>query len=83
MIPQPDKYRPPSHGRRNPRSETLQKSYGAPLTLKEKEEMRRKKYPNMMAAEDTIIHWFLHNQTIHVFISMVGASSNYNGNTEH
>jgi hypothetical protein len=71
VIPQPDKYRPPSHGRRTPRSETQQKSYGAPLSAEEKERMRKKKYPNMMAPEGTFMHWFLHNRSIHLWITSV------------
>ncbi|KAF2651936.1 hypothetical protein K491DRAFT_605987 [Lophiostoma macrostomum CBS 122681] len=69
VIPQPDKYRPPSHGRRTPRSETLQKSYGAPPSAEDRERMRTKKYPNMMAPQGTFMHWFLNNRAIHLWIT--------------
>ncbi|KAF1956227.1 hypothetical protein CC80DRAFT_445955 [Byssothecium circinans] len=70
VIPQPDKYRPPSHGKRTPRSETAQRSYGPPLTEEDKKRMRTKKYPNMMSPEGTFSHWFLHNKVIHLWITM-------------
>ena len=71
VIPQPDKYRPPSHGRRTPRSETAMRSYGPKLSEEDKERMRTKKYPNMMSPEGTFSHWFLNNRAIHLWISMV------------
>lgn len=73
-IPQPDKYRPPSHGKRTPRSETPQKSYGPPLSEEDKLRMRTKKYPNMMSPEGTFSHWFLNNRLLHMYITLVGAS---------
>lgn len=71
VIPQPDKYRPPSHGRRTPRSETMQRSYGPKLSEEDKLRMRTKKYPNMMSPEGTFSHWFLNNKAIHIWITMV------------
>lgn len=71
VIPQPDKYRPPSHGKRTPRSETQQKSYGPPISAEDRERMRTKKYPNMMSPEGTFSHWFLNNRGIHIWITMV------------
>lgn len=71
VIPQPDKYRPPSHGKRTPRSETTQRSYGPALTAEDRERMRTKKYPNMMSPEGTFSHWFLNNRSIHLWITMV------------
>ncbi|KAF2189451.1 hypothetical protein K469DRAFT_561913 [Zopfia rhizophila CBS 207.26] len=70
VLAKPDKYRPPSHGARLPRSETQQKSYGPKLTEEDKERMRTKKYPNMMSPEGTFMHWFLNNKFIHVWITM-------------
>ncbi|KAF2274565.1 uncharacterized protein EI97DRAFT_495314 [Westerdykella ornata] len=70
ILGQPDKYRPPSHGTRLPRSETTQKTYGPPLSKEERERMRTKKYPNMMSPEGTFSHWFLHNRSIHLIITL-------------
>ncbi|KAF2746424.1 hypothetical protein M011DRAFT_80132 [Sporormia fimetaria CBS 119925] len=71
VIPQPDKYRPPSHGKRTPRSETLQKSYGPKLSEEDKVRMETKKYPNMMAPKGSFMYWFLNNIYIHMFITIV------------
>ncbi|KAF2706648.1 hypothetical protein K504DRAFT_459054 [Pleomassaria siparia CBS 279.74] len=70
VIPQPDKYRPPSHGARTSRSETPMRSYGPKLTAAQREEMRTKKYPNMMSPEGTFSHWFLNNRSIHLYITL-------------
>lgn len=75
MIPQPDKYRPPSHGKRTPRSETGQRSYGPPLTKEDRERMRTKKYPNMMSPEGSFSYWFLHNRALHAYITLVTPAS--------
>ncbi|KAF9740837.1 hypothetical protein PMIN06_004750 [Paraphaeosphaeria minitans] len=69
-IPQPDKYRPPSHGKRTPRSETSYRSYGPALTEEDKKRMATKKYPNMMSPEGTFSHWFLNNRVIHLWITL-------------
>ena len=74
VIPQPDKYRPPSHGKRTERSETDMRSYGPKLTPEQKEEMRTKKYPNMMSPEGSFSHWFFNNKVIHLWITMVCGS---------
>jgi hypothetical protein len=71
VIPQPDKYRPPSHGRRTPRSETQMKSYGPKLSEEDRQRMKTKKYPNMMSPEGSFSHWFLNNRPLHMWISMV------------
>lgn len=47
------------------------KSYGPKLTAEQKEEMRTKKYPNMMSPEGTFTHWFFNNKVIHLWITMV------------
>ncbi|KAF2733182.1 hypothetical protein EJ04DRAFT_495680 [Polyplosphaeria fusca] len=69
-LAQPDKWRPPSHGKMLPRSETAQRSYGPKLTEDDKERMRTKKYPNMMAPEGSFMYWFLNNRAIHLWITM-------------
>ena len=75
VIPQPDKFRPPSHSKRLPNRDLENKVYGPPLTEEDKKRMATKKYPNMMAPKGTFMHWFLHNRYIHVWISMVGPNS--------
>lgn len=72
VLPQPDKYRPPSHGRSTPRSVTEMRSYGPKISEEDRERMRTKKYPNMMSPEGTFSHWFINNTVIHVWITLVG-----------
>lgn len=73
VIPQPDKYRPPSHGKTLPRRSDpgVGKVYGPKLSEDDKKRMATKKYPNMMSPEGTFSHWFLNNRVIHVWITMV------------
>jgi hypothetical protein len=71
VIPQPDKYRPPSHSKRTPNRNLENKIYGAPISEEDKKRMATKKYPNMMSPEGTFSHWFLHNRAIHLWITMV------------
>ena len=71
VIPQPDKYRPPSHSARKPNRNLENKIYGAPISEEDKKRMATKKYPNMMSPEGTFSHWFLNNRAIHLWITMV------------
>lgn len=71
VIPQPDKYRPPSHSKRAPNRNLENKIYGAPISEEDKKRMATKKYPNMMSPEGTFSHWFLNNRAIHLWITMV------------
>lgn len=74
VIPQPDKYRPPSHSARKPNRNLENKIYGAPVSEEDRKRMATKKYPNMMSPEGTFSHWFLNNKFIHVWITMVRCS---------
>lgn len=70
VIPQPDKYRPPSHSARRPNRNLENKIYGPPLTEEDKKRMATKKYPNMMSPEGTFSYWFFHNKAIHLWITL-------------
>ncbi|KAF1915045.1 hypothetical protein BDU57DRAFT_517827 [Ampelomyces quisqualis] len=70
VIPQPDKYRPPSHSARKPNRDLENRIYGAPLSEEDKKRMATKKYPNMMSPKGTFSHWFLNNRFIHTWITM-------------
>jgi hypothetical protein len=70
VIPQPDKYRPPSHSARKPNRNLENKIYGPPISEEDKKRMATKKYPNMMSPEGTFSHWFLNNRVIHLWITM-------------
>jgi hypothetical protein len=71
VIPQPDKFRPPSHSARKPNRNLENRIYGAPVSEEDKKRMATKKYPNMMSPEGTFSYWFLHNKAIHLWITMV------------
>jgi hypothetical protein len=71
VIPQPDKYRPPSHSARKPNRNLENKIYGAPVSEEDKKRMATKKYPNMMSPEGSFSHWFFHNKSIHLWITLV------------
>ncbi|KAE8363311.1 hypothetical protein BDV27DRAFT_130125 [Aspergillus caelatus] len=77
VLEQPDKFRPPSH----PARRVVQTrngrvigrepiNYGPKLTEKEREEQKRKQYPNMFPPEGTVMHKFLTNRWIHIWIAM-------------
>ncbi|PYH44864.1 uncharacterized protein BP01DRAFT_357210 [Aspergillus saccharolyticus JOP 1030-1] len=77
VLPQPDKFRPPSHPQRrvvrtsNGRLMTPDPvHYGPRLTEQEKEAQRKKQYPNMFPPEGTVAHKFLTSRGIHVWIAM-------------
>lgn len=68
VLEKPTKFNPPSHGSRLRRPTPR---YGAPLTAEEKSIQAKKKYPTMMAPEGTFMHWFMHNRSIHTWITLV------------
>lgn len=75
-LSQPDKFRPPSHGQRlvNPTRTTPSGqpvNYGPRLTAEQREAQNKKQYPNMFPPEGTVMHKFLTNRWIHVWIAMV------------
>lgn len=82
VLGQPDKFRPPSHPARrvvqtrNGKvvSQNVREPFnypGRPLSAKEREEQKMKRYPNMFPAEGTVLFKFLTSRWIHVWIAMV------------
>ncbi|KAL1791837.1 hypothetical protein ACET3X_009588 [Alternaria dauci] len=69
VIPQPDKYRPPSHSARPPNRNVQNRIYGPTITEEDKKRMAQKKYPNMMSPEGSFSHWFFHTRAIHIWIT--------------
>ncbi|KAJ5595929.1 hypothetical protein N7450_002387 [Penicillium hetheringtonii] len=74
-LSQPDKFRPPSHPQRlvnptrtSPSGQPL--NYGPRLTAEQREAQNKKQYPNMFPPEGTVMHRFLTNRWIHVWIAM-------------
>nr|POE47769.1 hypothetical protein CFP56_01100 [Quercus suber] len=67
VLEKPERFNPPSHPSRiRPKP----KYYGPDLNEHERRAQRTRKYPHMMPAEGTFLHWFLTNRNIHLFISM-------------
>ena len=69
VLEKPTKFNPPSHGKRL--KQQTPRQYGPQLTGEQKVEQQTKKYPNMMPAPGTFMHWFLNSRGIHTFISLV------------
>ena len=74
VLEKPTRFNPPSHGKRL--KQQIPRQYGPQLTGEQKTEQRTKKYPNMMPAEGTFMHWFLTSRRIHIFISLVRIEPN-------
>ena len=69
ILEKPTKFNPPSHGKRLKKQTPRQ--YGPQLTGEQVTEQQAKKYPNMMPAPGTFMHWFLTSRGIHTFITLV------------
>ncbi len=69
VIGMPDKYRPPSHGRRL--KEQIPRSYGPELTREQKVEQSTKQYPNSFPPQGTWMFWFLTCKQLHAYIALV------------
>jgi hypothetical protein len=79
VLEKPSHFRPPSHGARRIKEAPR---YPGPILSEEEEAARRmKKYPNMMPAEGTFMHWFLNNRSIHLWITLVRLSFHFNWTT--
>ena len=83
ILEKPDKFRPPSHPQRRvlqPRSSSLGQNYPGPrMTEKEKEEQKKKAYPNMFPPEGTFMHRFLSSRGLHAWIALVALPSSLQG----
>lgn len=68
LLEKPERFNPPSHPSR---LRSKPRSYGAPLSDRERQAQKTRTYPHMMPAEGTFTYWFLTNKTIHLWISIV------------
>jgi hypothetical protein len=69
VLEKPTKFNPPSHGSRRPKP--APRYPGPNLSTEEKELQQKKQYPHMMPPEGSFFHWFLHNKSIHIWITLV------------
>ncbi|KAK8078165.1 hypothetical protein PG996_004335 [Apiospora saccharicola] len=68
VLEKPEKFNPPSHGARLPRS--TPKHYGGALGAEELTAQKTKEYPGLPPPPNTWSHWFIHNKHIHMFITL-------------
>ncbi|KAI1652097.1 uncharacterized protein F4817DRAFT_2846 [Daldinia loculata] len=68
VLEKPERFNPPSHGARLPRS--TPKHYGGPTTDAELQAQSAKAYPGLPPPENTWTHWFIHSRGIHLFITL-------------
>ncbi|KAI0484281.1 hypothetical protein GGR56DRAFT_17906 [Xylariaceae sp. FL0804] len=68
VLEKPDKFRPPSHGRRLPKGPP--RHYGGPLTQEESKVQATKHYPGLPPPKKSWTHWLLHNRSLHTWITM-------------
>ena len=71
VLDKPDKFRPPSHPQRLPRGRPRTTGYNQASTAKEQESQRTRRYPHTFPNEGTVMHRFLTNRRIHLFITVV------------
>lgn len=71
VLEKPEKFNPPSHGARLPRS--TPKHYGGALGAEELTAQKNKEYPGLPPPPNTWSHWFIHNKHIHMFITLVSS----------
>ncbi|KAI0885300.1 uncharacterized protein GGS22DRAFT_142042 [Annulohypoxylon maeteangense] len=68
VLEKPEKFNPPSHGTRLPRS--MPKHYGGGLSEAEFQAQTAKTYPGLPPPPNTWSHWFLNSRGIHLFITL-------------
>jgi hypothetical protein len=69
VLEKPERFNPPSHGARLPRS--TPRHYGGPLTADEVVAQTRKSYPGLPPPPNTWSHWFINSRGVHTFITLV------------
>ncbi|KAI3327983.1 hypothetical protein HD806DRAFT_344685 [Xylariaceae sp. AK1471] len=68
VLEKPERFNPPSHGARLPRS--TPKHYGGPLTTEEVQSQAKKSYPGLPPPPNTWSHWFINSRGVHMFITL-------------
>ncbi|KAI1447407.1 hypothetical protein F5Y02DRAFT_23629 [Annulohypoxylon stygium] len=68
VLEKPERFNPPSHGARLPRS--IPKHYGGELSETEFKAQTARQYPGLPPPPDTWAHWFLNHRGIHLFITL-------------
>ncbi|KAI1438632.1 hypothetical protein GGR50DRAFT_371626 [Xylaria sp. CBS 124048] len=73
VLEKPERFNPPSHGARLPRSRP--KHYGGPTTAAEYQAQSQRTYPGLPPPPNTFASWFINSRAVHMFITMGTLSS--------
>ncbi|KAI1366112.1 hypothetical protein F5Y08DRAFT_155922 [Xylaria arbuscula] len=68
VLEKPERFNPPSHGSRLPRS--TPRHYGGSMTAEEVKIQSQRTYPGLPPPPNTWSHWFINNRGIHMFITL-------------
>ncbi|KAI1118160.1 hypothetical protein F5Y14DRAFT_299847 [Nemania sp. NC0429] len=68
VLEKPERFNPPSHGARLPRS--TPRHYGGSPTAEEIRVQTQRSYPGLPPPPKTWSHWFINNRTIHMLITL-------------
>ncbi|KAK5631267.1 hypothetical protein RRF57_006981 [Xylaria bambusicola] len=68
VLEKPERFNPPSHGSRLPRS--TPRHYGGSMTAEEVNLQSQRTYPGLPPPPNTWSHWFINNRGIHMFITL-------------
>ncbi|RYC58678.1 hypothetical protein CHU98_g7537 [Xylaria longipes] len=68
VLEKPERFNPPSHGSRLPRS--TPRHYGGSLTAEEVQAQNQKAYPGLPPPPNTWSHWFINSRGVHMFITL-------------
>ncbi|KAI1130345.1 hypothetical protein F5Y10DRAFT_122354 [Nemania abortiva] len=68
VLEKPERFNPPSHGSRLPRS--TPRHYGGSMTADELQAQSQRTYPGLPPPPNTWSHWFINSRGIHMFITL-------------
>lgn len=68
VLEKPERFNPPSHPSRRARPRQYP---GPPLSEHQRQAQKLRKYPHMMPAEGSFLHWFLTSRAVHASITLV------------
>ncbi|KAI3341309.1 hypothetical protein F4824DRAFT_309879 [Ustulina deusta] len=68
VLEKPERFNPPSHGSRLPRS--TPRHYGGSMTADEVRAQSQRTYPGLPPPPNTWSHWFINNRHIHMVITL-------------
>lgn len=69
VLEKPERFNPPSHGRRLARS--TPRHYGGAPSEEEIQAQRARSYPGLPPPPNTWSHWFINSRGVHLFITLV------------